>query len=58
MKEHRLHHTESPCSFHSQGKNSTMTQVKKLGGSFIIEESTSSRENEGFSRESHVTGIA
>jgi hypothetical protein len=31
-----------------------MTQVKKLGGSFIIEESTSSRGNEGFWRDSHM----
>jgi hypothetical protein len=48
LTEHRNLHTETPGSCHWQRKNSMMTQVKKLGGSFIIEESTSSRGNEGF----------
>jgi hypothetical protein len=48
LTEHRDLHTKSPGSFHWQRMNSMMTQIKKLGGSFIIEQSTSSRGNEGF----------
>jgi hypothetical protein len=48
LTEHRDLHSESPGSCHWQKMNSMLTQVKKLGGSFNIEESTSPRGNEGF----------